>query len=264
MPRRAFPLGMLALLLRALSVFSPAQQVSTHEGREIFSTRCATCHGLDGQGGERGPNIASRREVQRLSDAALLKIVRGGIPAVGMPAFGTLGSVKLEAVVQHLRRLQGRNTASVPGDPGRGRALFSGKAACAQCHAVNGEGGFLGSDLSNYADTQSIENIRTAITDPNKNLDPRHQTVVVTSANGTTNAGIARNEDNFSLQLQTEDGAFHSFTKSDLRGIERRPRSLMPADYSTRLNTAEIDDIVSYLVKVSRTHPGRKPAKNDD
>jgi len=67
--------------------------------------------------------------------------------------------------------------------------------------------------------------------------------------------GIARNEDNFSLQLQTADGAFHSFVKSDLKSLEHQPRSLMPADYGTSLSPAEIDDIVSYLMKVGRAHP---------
>ena len=33
--------------------------------------------------------------------------------------------------------------------------------------------------------------------------------------------GIIRNEDNFSLQLQSEDGAFHFLSKADLKTIER-------------------------------------------
>jgi hypothetical protein len=34
-------------------------------------------------------------------------------------------------------------------------------------------------------------------------------------------SGRVRNEDNFSLQLQTLDGAFHLFMKSELRSFER-------------------------------------------
>ncbi|PYU85142.1 MAG: hypothetical protein DMG51_09405, partial [Acidobacteria bacterium] len=30
------------------------------DGRKLFDSVCATCHGLDGRGGERGPNIATR------------------------------------------------------------------------------------------------------------------------------------------------------------------------------------------------------------
>src|SRR4030081_2551948 len=37
-------------------------------GEEIFASSCAGCHGLDGRGGERAPNIAGRPAVQQLSD----------------------------------------------------------------------------------------------------------------------------------------------------------------------------------------------------
>jgi putative heme-binding domain-containing protein len=253
------------LFLCALSVLAPAQQLNKGDGQQIFATRCATCHGLDGQGAERGPNIAGRREVRQLSDQALARVIGKGIPNAGMPAFGALGSAKIEALVHHLRSLQGRGAAlPLPGDPERGKALFFGKAQCAECHMVNGEGGFLGSDLTGYAGSLPADGIRGIIADPNKNLDPRRQTVVVTFADGTSSTGIARNEDNFSLQLQTPDGAFHSLLKSDLRSVEHQPHSLMPADYGSRLSRGEIDDIVSYLMKVGRAHPERNPVKKNN
>jgi len=259
--RRVLPL----LLLCGFSTLVRAQRPGGGDGQQIFATRCAACHGLDGQGAERGPNLASRRQVQQLSDEALQQILREGIASAGMPSFRSLGDAKILAVVRHLRRLQGHEAAlPLPGDAERGKVLFSGKAGCAKCHAVNGEGGFLGSDLSSYAIKQSAEEIRSLITDPNKNLDPRERTVVVTSMDGTEIAGIARNEDNFSLQLQSEDGAFHFFTKSEVRNIEHRSKSLMPENYGTRLSRGEIDDVVSYLMKVGRAHPAQKPAKNQD
>jgi cytochrome c oxidase cbb3-type subunit III len=231
-------------------------------GKKIFTTTCAACHGLDGGGGEHGPDISRRPEVQRLPEKALLQIVREGIPATGMPAFGSLGATRIQAVVRYLRSLQQPATAAnLSGDPKRGKALFFGQSVsgqpgaqpgCAQCHMVKGEGGFIGSDLSSYARTQSAADIRIAITDPNRNLDPRKRTVIVTTTNGQTLTGIARNEDNFSLQLQATDGSFHLLNKSDLKSIEYQPRSLMPGDYGSRLSRAELDDLVSYLVSVAR------------
>ena len=252
-------------LLWAMSVLAHAQVRRDHGGQQIFATRCATCHGLDGQGGERGPNIAGRREIQQMSDKVLAQMIGRGIPAAGMPSFRDLGSTRIEALVQHLRHLQGRDAAAIlPGVPERGIALFSGKGHCAQCHTVNGEGGFLGSDLTSYANTVSADQIRRAIVDPDKDLDARRRTVVVTAGDGTTYTGIARNEDNFSVQLQTADGAFRSFTKSELRSIEHQARSLMPPDYGTKLSPVEVDDIVSYLMKIGRAHPAQKPAKKDE
>jgi putative heme-binding domain-containing protein len=117
---------------------------------------------------------------------------------------------------------------------------------------VNGEGGFIASDLSRYAGTQTAKDIRSAIIDPNQNLDPRRRVLAVTTREGKTLTGVARNEDNFSLQMQGTDGAFHMFRKSELRSFEYQPRSLMPAAYGSRLSQQEIDDLVSYLMSLGK------------
>ena len=170
-----------------------------------------------------------------------------------MPAFSALGAPKIKAVKAYLRVLQGGGkAASVSGDAQRGKLLFFGKAGCAKCHMLNGSGGFIGADLSSYGSNGSVEEIRTAIMDPNKDLDPRKRTVLVTTREGRHFTGVPRNEDNFSLQLQSLDGTFHLFSKVDLDRLEFLPRSLMPSDYGSALSSGEIDDLVSYLVRAAR------------
>jgi galactose-1-phosphate uridylyltransferase len=63
--------------------------------------------------------------------------------------------------------------------------------------------------------------------------------------------GMIRNEDNFSLILQTEDGAFHTLSKENIGRVEYSGHSLMPDDYEKELSSKEIDDLVSYLLKTS-------------
>ena len=248
---------------------SLAERSAAGSGRKTFESVCAACHGLDGRGGERGPDIATRAEVQELTDEETQHIVRSGIPAAGMPAFGTLGVQEIKTVVDYLRILQGGNQAgSVPGDAQSGKSLFFGKAGCSKCHMINGAGGFLGADLSSYASKASIEDIRSAITDPNKDLNPQARTVLVTTREGTKFTGIARNEDNFSLQLQSPDGTFHLLPKSGIERIEYEAKSLMPSDYGSVLSRAELDDLVSYLFNAARAAkqpqaPGRK-SKHDE
>jgi putative heme-binding domain-containing protein len=245
---------------------------AAEDGRKTFESVCATCHGLDGRGGERGPNIATNPEVQQLSDETTLHILQAGIPAAGMPAFGALGVPKIKAVMGYLRILQGGSKAAAfPGNPQKGKLLFFGKAGCAKCHTINGMGGFLGADLSTYGANASIEEIRSAITDPNKDLDPRAGTVFVTTREGRQFTGIARNEDNFSLQLQSLDGTFHLFAKSDLAHLEYQPKSLMPSDYGSILGSGEMDDLVSYLLRTAQTAkrtqasgPKSKPQDEED
>jgi len=226
---------------------------ASSEGARIFASTCAGCHGLDGRGGERAPDIVGKRDVQASSNAALAGIIRDGVPGTGMPSFRSLGTLKIEALVQRLRVLQGRDrSVGLSGSPEAGKILFFGKASCSQCHVIDGKGGFLGSDLSGYAQAKSTEQVRAAITNPNENESERSAKVVATTQGGKTFTGIARNEDNFSLQLQTLDGAFHFFDKSQLRSVEHRPESLMPSDYGSKLSGQELDNLVSYLVAAAR------------
>jgi cytochrome c oxidase cbb3-type subunit 3 len=247
------------LLAQRCGTPQPSASSGAADGQHVFATSCVACHGLDGRGGERAPDIATRSEVQQLSDDALLHLIQDGVAGTGMPAFRALGTAQIRAVVSHLRNLQGQATATqLPGDPERGKKLFFGGSVvgtpgCSQCHMANGVGGFIGPDLSSYAGARSADEIRSMITDPDKNLDPRKRPVVVTTINGKKQTGLARNEDNFSLQLLGLDGAFHLFAKAKLRSIEYQTRSLMPADYGTRLSRQELDDLVSYVMTIART-----------
>jgi cytochrome c oxidase cbb3-type subunit III len=234
-------------------------------GRLTFESTCASCHGLDGRGGERGPDIASRADVLRLTDRDILQVSRDGIPSAGMPAFGFLGSAKLSAVLAYLRTLQGKgSTATIPGNPQKGQRLFFGAARCSECHMVHGEGGFLSSDLSAYAANLAASEIRRAITKPGGDSSEPRTLVTVTLLDRRVIEGIVRNEDNFSLQLQSLDGAFHFLQKSDVATVEPHAKSLMPADYGSTLAPAELDDLVGYLMTVARqTGSEQSPANSE-
>jgi cytochrome c oxidase cbb3-type subunit 3 len=247
------------------------QAVANPTGRQVFSASCSSCHGLDGRGGERAPDIATKTPVRHLSDASLFRIINEGVSGTGMPAFRSLGKPRIDATVRYLRELQGQGTSTaLPGEPAKGEALFFGRTGCSHCHSVLGVGGFIGSDLSAYAATKSADEIYKDITNPTAGKNRASEVVTATMRDGKKLTGLARNEDNFSLQLQTLDGAFYSFAKSDLQEVQRSNQPLMPTDYSSRLNRAELADLVSYLMKVARssssssdsvTGSRRKPVK---
>lgn len=237
---------------------------STASSKKLFETTCAGCHGLDGRGSERGPNIATRQEVVRRSDGDLLKTLRNGVIASGMPSFTALGNVKLSAMVTYIRTLQGGGAnIAIPGDPLRGQALFFGAARCSDCHMVQGKGGFIGPDLTVYAATPSAWEIKKAIVSPNDSWQRRGGTVKVTLRGGKRLEGVVRNEDNFSLQLQSLDGTFHLIQKSEAREIVRSEQSLMPADYGKTLTPAQLDDLVGYLMSAARTAMVKPPKKQN-
>ena len=254
-----------AFLLFSLPVSKPvtAQSPDNTSGQTVFATNCSACHGSDGRGGERAPSIATRREVVSRTDADLFRAVQNGVPGTAMPGFGYMGTEKINAVVHYLRTLQGIGAdVKTPGDPRFGEQLFYGKAECSKCHMVNGRGGFLDSDLSGYGLGRSVEAIRAVIVDPDRSLDRKAEAITVISADQQAFTGLVRNEDNFSLILQTEDGSYHSFFKEKIAYVEYSGHSLMPNDYGNKLSSKEIDDLVSYLLKTGALE--RSPDQKHD
>ena len=253
--------------LAAAVLLSPiaacAQEKAASGGSHIFASNCAACHGSDGRGGERAPNIATVRRVISLSDDDLLGIVKRGIPGTGMPPFGYMGDESVANVVGYLRELQGRGASvKVAGDPVAGRAVFYGKGGCSSCHMMRGDGGFIGEDLSTYGEGLSAAKVRAAIVSPDTNLEPTSTVVEVRTLGGKRVSGVLRSEDNFSLTLQTEDGQFHMLSKADLSTVRHTAHSLMPRDYATRLSPKEMEDLVSYLISAaSMPHPLEKASK---
>ncbi len=247
------PLLSLAISLAQLApqTQQPSKIISSGSlaGRQLFGSACAGCHGLDGRGGEHGPNIASNTNTLRRADADLTHILREGIPAEGMPGFSSLlDNSQIEALIQYLRVLQGKGeAAAIEGNPEQGRLLFFGRARCSECHMVNGQGGFIGIDLSGYGRTHSPAVIRQFIVDPNKDPDPRRGAVVVVTREGQKYTGVIRNEDNFSLEIQALDGSFHLLKKAGLARIEHQGQSLMPSQYGSQLTKAELNDLAAYL-----------------
>jgi cytochrome c oxidase cbb3-type subunit 3 len=232
-------------------------------GKRTFTSTCAQCHGLDGKGSERGPNIAERPGVQQLSDSQIFHVIENGVPGTGMPAFHSLQVAQIQALVAYLRTLQGKNkTTALPGNPDQGKTIFFGNAACSECHMVAGEGGFIASDLSDYARSHTIEQVRYAIVDPANNGKPV-RLVIATLRDGERFQGRVRDEDNFSVQLQTLDGKFLFLSRSEIDKTEPDSHPLMPSDYGSRLDPRELNDVVSYLMSVAKASGSPTPAKVD-
>ena len=238
-----------------------AQQKDTTAGEHLFAANCAACHGSDGKGGERAPNIAAQRNVIALSNNDLETIVTKGLSGAGMPPFSYLGLAKITQVVGYLRVLQGRTAGvKVTGDPAKGHDLFYGKAGCSACHMVHGEGGFIGSDLSSYGANQSPAAVRTAILEPDRILEPASRVAEVDLPNGQRLTGMLRQESNFALALQTPDGRYHLLSRDQVAKIHYTEHSSMPTNYGDTLSSKELDDLVSYLIT---TAPATKPASKN-
>jgi len=84
---------------------------------------------------------------------------------------------------------------------------------------------------------------------------------VVSFANGSSQEGVVRNEDNFSLQLQSMDGTFHLVQKGEISAVKPAEQPLTHADYGKSLTPGQLDDLVSYLMHVAEKEPPKDPSK---
>lgn len=253
-----FFFGGLTLLAGTLH----AQSSGGNEGTLLFRQNCSSCHGSDGRGGERAPNIATQHDVVSATDAQLEDVIGKGIPEAGMPSFDYLGNEKVNKLVVYLRVLQGVGDtaqAQLPGDPAAGRAIVFGKASCSNCHMVRGRGGFLGEDLSDYAKGRTVDAMRKTIIDPASSPGGGGQLTSIVMSDGMKYMGVVRAKNNFTIVLQSEDGRYHSIARDRIAKTDSS--TLMPQDYGQTLTPKEVDDVVSFLIKSARPVQPRSVGK---
>lgn len=74
------------------------------EVQRLFAAQCGICHGLDGRGAERGPDIVTPRRAATRPLEATERIIREGIPPGGMPA-SSLSDEEIRSLARYLREL---------------------------------------------------------------------------------------------------------------------------------------------------------------
>jgi alcohol dehydrogenase (cytochrome c) len=87
-------------LLLAPVLASSADPAAIARGQAHYQGRCAACHGGDGRGGERAPEI--RRRIGSYSDAELGTLLRRGLPGAGMPGY-PFSDTELAELIAFLR-----------------------------------------------------------------------------------------------------------------------------------------------------------------
>ena len=221
-------------------------------GRDLYNKTCTTCHGRDGDEGDRAPSLNANRRYFRLSEAAIFDAVKNGIPGAAMPSSG-LPDLDVWRIVAFIRNIRG--TASdniVPGDVENGMAVFSGVGGCKRCHMIRGQGGTVGPDLSSIGAQVTLLRLRTSLTQ-NGPIPPGYRPVKVTTLTGEAVEGIARNEDAFSIQILDERDKLHLFDRQELRTVVYGTKSLMPHNYDKVLSSLQLRDLIAMLSRQART-----------
>jgi len=215
------------------------------EGLKVFRSHCASCHGRNAEG-DRGPDLTRGKFRYAQSDAAMFRIILGGIPGTSMGGV-YLADTQVWQVMSYIRSRAGdRERTIVPGDPAQGMKLFAEKGECTTCHRISGEGGRRGTDLSVIGWMRSPEHLRTALTDPSATIEPKYRLVQLFMKNGDLIEGIFLNEDTYTVQIMNETEDLVSIPKADVEEVVKPKMSLMP-EFDESFTDSEVNDLVAYL-----------------
>src|SRR5437763_5747810 len=116
------------------------------DGRRGYEANCARCHGSEGNL-VTGVDFTRGKFLRASSDEDLIRVIRNGIPAAGMPP-GTFSDFQAETVIAYVRFLGSSGSKPVPGDAANGKAIFEGKGGCLKCLRVIGKGSRVGLELN--------------------------------------------------------------------------------------------------------------------
>lgn len=139
--------------------------------------------------------------------------------------------------------LSGRNFAN-----GAGLYQFAG---CVSCHQFDGRGGAQGPDLSSVGSKFSVTDLLTAIIDPDHDVTDQYAWVTVTLNDGEQRHGRFTGEADGIVTLSTnayDPATSQAIERSQVRSIEPRAESPMPAGLVNAMNQAELRDLVAYLL----------------
>ena len=240
-------------------------------GEFEFRANCAFCHGLGARGGGRGPDLTRTQKKHGNSDSDLFRTINEGVPGTAMPPNGAtqqgVGMTEEEIwqVISYIRSVQVKTSGQPAGNAAQGKELFTGSAACATCHMIEGKGGRLGPDLTAAGTARSTDYLVDSIRNPSRRLaqgiseamkefSQEYETVTVTDERGQKFQGVVLNEDNFTLQMLDTREQLHLFEKGKLRSFEKTRESLMPRYDEKMLPDKDLQDIVAYLLSLGSSN----------
>ncbi len=152
---RDYSLGRQLVLTSPDSIPSNARLLSYSEsvGKQAYTANCASCHGIDMKGNQRGvPNLSDGiwlYDYGRVSDIerTILYGIRAGLgkshnvtdmPAVGR--FKVLNDGEIRDVVAYVLSLNVKPHKEDPGSVERGSKIFEDKGVCYDCHSRDATG----------------------------------------------------------------------------------------------------------------------------
>ncbi|NND80271.1 MAG: hypothetical protein HKN53_10250, partial [Maribacter sp.] len=121
---------------------------------------------------------------------------------------------------------------------------------CILCHRIRGEGGAVGSDLTQVSDKYGRYDLLFAIYSPNDEISDQYANTLFHLNDGKKVAGRIKSENDEKIVIMPNpfnEGYTTEILKSNIKKSELSPLSPMPSGLLNRLSPEEIKDLFVYL-----------------
>ena len=176
------------------------------------------------------------RQIQLFDDEALTEQLTS--------VWGKVRETDQERMVQidGLRKMMKKDLASA--DVASGKKLFT--TNCASCHAMFGEGGSIGPDLTG-ADRKNLNYLLENIVDPSATVATTFRASVLAMEDGRLLTGVVLDNDGQTLKLQTQEELL-TLEVDSVEEIKQTELSLMPEKLLDKLSDKQKVDLFGYLM----------------
>jgi putative heme-binding domain-containing protein len=129
-----------------------------------------------------------------------------------------------------------------------GKVMFFGdRLACSKCHAIRGEGGKIGPDLSNLIH-RDYESVMKDIREPSAAINPDHVAYTILLKNEDVLSGVVIGSSVDAVLLGSVSGESTRILRSAIARIEPSKISLMPENLLQGLSAEQVRDLMTFLL----------------
>jgi cytochrome c oxidase cbb3-type subunit 3 len=237
-----------------------AASSAIEQGKALFVSNCAFCHGANAKGGETGPDLI--RSLVVLDDdkgERIGAVVLNGRIERGMPKF-SFSSEQISKLAAFLHS-QIQATAAfnsyqilniVVGDVKAGETYFNGSGRCAECHSATGDLAHVGSKYT-PADLQQKFIMPRSEGEQRESLQPDRSAIKakITLSSGEIYEGNLLEIDDFKVTVIDAKGKHRTFARdADTLHVELNDPLQEHAKLLSEYTDFEIHNLTAYLVSL--------------
>jgi hypothetical protein len=119
--------------------------------------------------------------------------------------------------------------------------------SCAVCHAISGQGGKVGPDLTGIA-ARDRSDILLEILDPNRSVEANHRLWNVTTKGGDTFSGRLKAETQTTVEILDTTAQKHVVQRKDIASMDASQLSIMPSGFEA-LPPEDLKALIEYLAQ---------------